>query len=111
KVKDIHRSSTFSWSPSSSPPLIATGTVASTLDEPFSSDSQLEIWVPYFLDENEFHLGIEGQSGPKGIVKDNARFSCLTWGYVDNSQPGGVIVTGMENGELELWDPVKILVG
>ncbi|KAK0229684.1 WD40-repeat-containing domain protein [Armillaria nabsnona] len=67
--------------------------------------------APNFLDKNEFDLGIEGQSGPKGAVKDTARFNRLTWGYVDSSRPRGVIVAGMENGELALWNPAKILAG
>ncbi|KAK0229698.1 hypothetical protein EDD85DRAFT_776241 [Armillaria nabsnona] len=111
KLKEIHRTSTFTWSPSSSLPLIATGTVAGALDESFSNESQLEIWAPNFLDKNEFDLGIEGQSGPKGAVKDTSRFNRLTWGYVDSSRPRGVIAAGMENGELALWDPAKILAG
>ncbi|KAK0467632.1 hypothetical protein IW261DRAFT_1573805 [Armillaria novae-zelandiae] len=111
KLKEIHRTSTFTWSPSSSLPLIATGTVAGALDESFSNESQLEIWAPDFLDKNEFDLGIEGQSGAKGAVKDTARFNRLTWGYVDSSRPRGVIAAGMENGELALWDPAKILAG
>ncbi|KAK0232505.1 hypothetical protein IW262DRAFT_1258180 [Armillaria fumosa] len=111
KLKEIHRTSTFTWSPSSPLPLIATGTVAGALDESFSNESELEIWAPNFLDKNEFDLGIQGQSGPKGAMKDTARFSCLTWGYLDSSRPQGVIAAGMENGELALWDPAKILAG
>ncbi|KAG7440702.1 uncharacterized protein BT62DRAFT_937821 [Guyanagaster necrorhizus] len=111
KLKEIHRTSTFTWSPSSSLPLIATGTVAGALDESFSNESQLEIWAPNFLDKNEFDLGIQGQSGPKGAMKDTARFNRLTWGYVDSSRLQGVIAAGMENGELALWDPAKILAG
>ncbi|KAK7038871.1 protein transport protein S31 [Paramarasmius palmivorus] len=111
KLKEIHRTSTFAWSPSASLPLIATGSVAGALDESFSNESQLEIWAPDFLDKNEFDLGVEGQSGPKGVVKDTSRFNRLTWGYVDPSRPRGVIAAGMENGELALWDPSKILAG
>ncbi|KAK0207569.1 WD40-repeat-containing domain protein [Armillaria fumosa] len=110
KLKEIHWTSTFTWSPSSSPPLIATGMVAGALGESFSSDSQLEIWAPNFLDKNEFDLGIEGQSEPKGAVKIQ-RGTRLTWGYVDSSRPRGVTAAGMENNELELWDPAKILYG
>jgi protein transport protein SEC31 len=40
-----------------------------------------------------------------------ARFNRLAWGSVNNSRPEGVIAAGMENGELALWDPVKILAG
>lgn len=74
KLKEIHRTSTFAWSPSSSLPLLATGTVAGALDESFSNESQLEIWAPNFLDKDEYDLGGEGQHGPKGFVKDSARF-------------------------------------
>ncbi|KAL0062586.1 protein transport protein S31 [Marasmius tenuissimus] len=111
KLKEIHRTSTFAWSPYTSLPLIATGTVAGALDESFSNESQLEIWGPDFLDKNEFDLGGQGHSGPKGVVKDSSRFNRLTWGYVEPSKPRGVIAAGMENGELALWDPSKILAG
>ncbi|KAF5386280.1 hypothetical protein D9757_008596 [Collybiopsis confluens] len=91
--------STFAWSPYASLPLLATGTVAGALDESFSNESQLEIWAPDFLDKHELDLGTPGQNGPKGFVKDTA------------SRPKGVIAAGMENGELALWDPAKILAG
>jgi protein transport protein SEC31 len=98
KLKEIHRTSTFAWSPSASLPLLATGTVAGALDESFSNESQLEIWAPDFLDKDEFLLGVEGQHGPKGQVKDTARFVTLyywqqflvpiTW----TNNPTGLIV-------------------
>jgi protein transport protein SEC31 len=77
KLKEIHRTSTFAWSPTLSLPLLATGTVAGALDESFSNESQLEIWAPDFLDKNEYDLGGEGRAGPKGVVADNARCVCL----------------------------------
>ncbi|KAJ7836380.1 hypothetical protein B0H14DRAFT_3109889 [Mycena olivaceomarginata] len=109
KLKEIHRTSTFAWSPSAELPLLATGTVAGALDESFSDESQLEIWAPDFLDRDEFDLGGAGQKGPKGVVKDTARFNRLAWGSVDAARPRGVIAAGLENGELALWDPAKIL--
>ncbi|KAF9004641.1 hypothetical protein BDQ17DRAFT_1354419 [Cyathus striatus] len=111
KLKQIHRTSTFAWSPTPELPLIATGTVAGALDESFSNESQLEIWAPDWLDSSEFDLGLEGYGGPKGAVKDTARFNRLAWGYVDPSRPRGVIAAGMEDGALSLWDPVEILAG
>lgn len=39
------------------------------------------------------------------------RFNRITWGYIDSTRPRGVIAAGMENGELALWDPAKILSG
>ncbi|KAF9443094.1 hypothetical protein P691DRAFT_809519 [Macrolepiota fuliginosa MF-IS2] len=111
KLKEIHRTSTFAWSPEASLPLLATGTVAGALDESFSNESQLEIWAPDFLDKHEFDLGTDPARGPKGSVTDTARFNRLAWGYVDPSRPRGVIAAGLENGELALWDPAKILAG
>jgi hypothetical protein len=73
KLKEIHRTSTFAWSPTPSLPLLATGTVAGALDESFSNESQLEIWAPDFLDKHEYDLGGEGQHGAKGVIKDTAR--------------------------------------
>ncbi|KAJ7598386.1 hypothetical protein C8J56DRAFT_1157604 [Mycena floridula] len=111
KLKEIHRTSTFAWSPSASLPMLATGTVAGALDESFSDESQLEIWAPDFLDKDEYDLGGPGEHGPKGLVTDKARFNRLTWGYVDEGRPHGVLAAGMENGELSLWDPAQILAG
>ncbi|KAF9546188.1 hypothetical protein CPC08DRAFT_738561 [Agrocybe pediades] len=111
KLKEIHRTSTFAWSPAASFPLLATGTVAGALDESLSNESQLEIWAPDFLDRDEFDLGYEGGNGPKGSVKDNARFNRLAWGCPQADHSQGVIAAGLENGELALWDPSKILGG
>jgi hypothetical protein len=72
KLKEIHRTSTFSWSPLSTP-LLATGTVAGALDESFSNDSQLEIWAPDFLNKQEYDLGGEGLHGPRGSVTNSSR--------------------------------------
>ncbi|KAI0747191.1 hypothetical protein C8Q80DRAFT_1179960 [Daedaleopsis nitida] len=109
KLKEIHRTSTFAWSPTPSLPLLATGTVAGALDESFSNNGQLEIWAPDFLDRNQFDLGGEGQAGPKGAVTTTSRFNRLAWGYVNGERPRGLIVAGMENGEIDLWDPEKIV--
>ncbi|KAH7912755.1 hypothetical protein BJ138DRAFT_1060464 [Hygrophoropsis aurantiaca] len=109
KLKEIHRTSTFAWSPTTSLPLIATGSVAGALDESFSNESQLEIWAPDFMDKNEYDLGGDGLPGPKGLVTDNSRFNRLAWGQAYKSRTQGVIAAGMENGELALWDPSQIL--
>ncbi|KAI9459387.1 hypothetical protein F5148DRAFT_1218787 [Russula earlei] len=108
KLKEIHRTSTFAWSPLSAP-LLATGTVAGALDESFSNDSQLEIWAPDFLKKQEYDLGGQGQKGPRGSVSNSSRFNRIAWGKADGSRPEGVIAAGMENGELGIWDPSKIV--
>ena len=37
------------------------------------------------------------------------RFNRIAWGKADGSRPEGMIVAGMENGELGIWDPSKIV--
>lgn len=109
KLKEIRRTSTFAWSPLPSLPLLATGTVAGALDESFSNNGQLEIWEPDFLDKNEYELGGEGQPGARASITTSSRFNRLAWGYTDSGRELGVLVAGMENGELDIWDPSKIL--
>ena len=109
KLKEIRRTSTFSWSPLPSLPLLATGTVAGALEESFSNNGQLEIWEPDFLDKNEYELGGEGQGGAKASITTSSRFNRLAWGYTDGGRDRGVLVAGMENGELDIWDPSKML--
>lgn len=130
KLKEIHRTSTFAWSPLPSLPLLATGTAAGALDASFSNESLLEIWAPNFLDKDEYDLGMEGQHGPRGVITDTSRrvlcirvnlsrsltsfpyrFHRLAWANADQTRPEGVIAAGMENGELVLWDPAKIVAG
>ena len=33
----------------------------------------------------------------------------VAWGFPNNSRSRGIIAAGMENGELGLWDPEKLL--
>jgi len=74
KLKEIHRTSTFAWSPDAPLPLLATGTVAGALDESFSNESQLELWAPDLLDKHEYDLGSDPARGPKGLVTDTSRY-------------------------------------
>ena len=83
KLKEIHRTSTFAWSPAPSLPLLATGTVAGALDESFSNNGQLEVWAPDFLDRTQFDLGGEGQAGPKGSVTTTSRCVLSCYGRAD----------------------------
>jgi protein transport protein SEC31 len=73
KLKEIHRTSTFAWSPEPTLPLLATGTVAGALDESFSNASTLEIWAPDLLDRSEYELGGESGPGPRASVEVGAR--------------------------------------
>ena len=80
KLKEIHRTATFAWSPLSTVPLIASGTVSGALDESFSNDSLLEIWEPDFFNKNEYDLGGDSYAGPKASVTTNSRYA--RWVYL-----------------------------
>ncbi|KAI9627655.1 hypothetical protein H4Q26_017222 [Puccinia striiformis f. sp. tritici PST-130] len=82
-------------------PLLATGTASGVLDSSFSTDSKLEIWSPFTNDSAE----------SKGSVVLESRFHRLAWGHAAGLRSRGVIAAGMENAELDIWDPVKILAG
>ena len=75
KLKEIHRTATFAWSPHATVPLLATGTVAGALDESFSNDSQLEIWAPDFMNKAEYELGDSAENGPKASVSTTSRYA------------------------------------
>jgi len=128
RYTSLPRTATFAWSPgpfiSSSPnpsssasangapeqqseldhfnsPLLATGTASGVLDSSFSTDSKLEIWSPFTHDSAD----------AKGTVTLQSRFHRLAWGHAAGLRPRGVIAAGMENAELDIWDPIKILAG
>ena len=73
KLKEVHRTSTFAWSPAAHLPQLATGTVAGALDASFSDESRLEIWTPNFLDRAEYDLGSDGHPPPSASVSVDAR--------------------------------------
>jgi len=107
----ISRTATFAWSPSAltgTHPYLATGTVAGALDESFSNESVLELWQPHAdnMPRNE-----HGSLTPLASITASARFNRLAWGNLNASRPRGVLAAGLENGELALWDPSKILEG
>ncbi|KAK4683998.1 protein transport protein SEC31, partial [Tremellales sp. Uapishka_1] len=116
KLKDISRTATFAWDlSSSSNPLLATGAVAGALDESFSNESQLEIWAPDFFgsedgDGQGMRLGGEGK-GPEGSVTIGSRFNRIAWSSPLDKYARGVIAAGMETGEVNVFDPAKILAG
>lgn len=109
KLKEIHRTSTFAWYPGSEATLLATGTVAGALDESFSNNGQLEIWSPDFADKNVYDLGAEGNSEATAAVTTSSRFNRLAWGYSHGGADRGILVAGMESGDLDIWDASKIV--
>ncbi|KAK0536081.1 protein transport protein S31 [Tilletia horrida] len=107
----ISRTATFAWSPAAlteSHPYLATGTVAGALDESFSNESILELWQPHADNAPKTD---EGSLAPLASLSASARFNRLAWGNVNASRPKGILAAGLENGELALWDPTKLLEG
>ena len=66
----ISRTATLAWSPakldSVAQPLLATATVAGSLDDSFSNESVLEIWKPSYAGESE-------KLDPVGSINTGAR--------------------------------------
>ncbi|KAI8847667.1 hypothetical protein BC829DRAFT_444455 [Chytridium lagenaria] len=104
KLREVNRTATIAWSPSAKHlPLLATGTVAGALDASFSTNAELEI----------FDLNLNNTDGSTnlrrlGSITSTARFNRLAWGL--NPDPKGartygILAGGMENGELNIWDP------
>jgi hypothetical protein len=67
------------------------------------------------LDLKLWCLEVRGEqfdlSDERSANKTAVRFNRIAWGAVDATRPRGVIAAGMENGELGIWDPAKILAG
>ncbi|KAL9553893.1 hypothetical protein MBANPS3_003065 [Mucor bainieri] len=104
RLDEINRTAVFAWSPGQQAPLIAAGTAAGALDDSFSNASELEL---FRLDLSSSSNCIESA----GKIASPSRFNKLVWGNVSPSSPYGIIAGGLENGELSLWDPSKIIDG
>ncbi|KAI8637267.1 hypothetical protein BD408DRAFT_406578 [Parasitella parasitica] len=102
KLNNIRRTATFAWNPGHEIPMVATGTLAGTMDDSFSNASALEIFK---LDLNPESNSLETAQR----VSTSSRFNTLAWGHVTAEKPHGIIAGGMENGELELFDASAIL--
>lgn len=68
RLREIPRTATFAWSPSTSSPYLATGTRAGAVDADFSNNTQLELWD---LDLNNFKQNYELQ--PVASVDTDSR--------------------------------------
>ncbi|KAL9123413.1 MAG: hypothetical protein Q9187_000052 [Circinaria calcarea] len=104
-LREIPRTATFAWSPSTSSTLLATGTRAGAVDADFSNDTQLELWD---LDLSNTK-GIELQ--PSASIDTDSRFHDIAWVQPKDGFSRGVIAGALENGSLDLWDAEKLLNG
>ncbi|CEP11671.1 hypothetical protein [Parasitella parasitica] len=104
KLNNIRRTATFAWNPGHEVPMVATGSLAGTMDDSFSNASELEIFK---LDLNPESKSLDTAHR----ISTNSRFNTMVWGHATAEKPHGIIAGGMENGELELYDASAILDG
>jgi len=108
KIRQVNRTATMAWSPGQHSPLVALGTASGALDPTFSTKSELEIF------DLDLDKGRTSDTEMKriGIASTNSRFNRLAWGTIgDRSKPYGILAAGMENGDLEFWNPKGIMNG
>ncbi|KAJ3056979.1 protein transport protein S31 [Rhizophlyctis rosea] len=107
RIRHIDRTATVAWSPGQHAPFLASGTVAGALDASFSTTTELEI---FDLNLNDTSAGGR-QLRRLGVTNAAARFNRLAWGHGDPSRPYGILAAGLENGQLDLWNPKAIIDG
>jgi len=105
-LKQLDRAAKTCWCPSAKyPTLIASGTVAGTLDDSFVSKSTLEIWdVDLASSSAEPRL--------LGSVESKDCFHSVAWGakgIEDGSQGYGLLAGGMSDGSINIWSASGIL--
>lgn len=74
RVREIPRTATFTWSPGTGAPLIATGTRAGAVDFDFSNETNLELW----------DLALDSPLQPGADLQPVAKFATDS-GLVDTS--------------------------
>lgn len=94
KIDEISRTSTFAWSQDVIP-LLATGTVAGTVDVNFNSSSSLELWDIFSATNSK---------EPILSASVENRFYGLEWSKPFEGRPKGLLAGAFENGVVEFWD-------
>lgn len=94
KIDEISRTSTFAWSQDVIP-LLATGTVAGTVDVNFNSSSSLELWDIFSATDSK---------EPILSASVENRFFGLEWSKPFEGRPKGLLAGAFENGIVEFWD-------
>ncbi|KAI4256767.1 MAG: hypothetical protein LQ352_001950 [Teloschistes flavicans] len=95
RMREIHRTATFAWSPGTASNYIATGTRAGAVDADFSNETQLELWDLALDDANSKELR------PVASIDTDSRLD----------HPHGLLAGALENGSLDLWSAEKLLNG
>lgn len=70
RLREVPRTATFAWSPSSGNPLLVTGTRAGAVDADFSDESKLELWDLSLDDKQQ---GLELQ--PLASITTESRYT------------------------------------
>lgn len=70
RLREIPRTATFAWSPSSGKPLLVTGTRAGAVDANFSDESKIELWELSLDDQQQ---GLELQ--PLASISTEAKYA------------------------------------
>ena len=120
RLREINIKAQFAFSPVST--FIATGTAAGVLSDDLSGEACIEIYDTKLdtADTEAFTLTASGSQPISEryaeaqwckICTDVYRCVSIAWGAVSNDRPQGVIAAAMDNGSVDLWDPVAILAG
>lgn len=70
RLREVPRTATFAWFPSSGKPLLVTGTRAGAVDADFSDESKLELWD---LSLDDTQQGLELQ--PLASITTESRYT------------------------------------
>lgn len=105
-LKQLDRAARTAWCPSSKfRTLIASGTIAGTIDDSFETKSQLEIY-DIDLGSSSHEMRLLGSIGSKDC------FHSVAWGakgIEDGSMPYGIVAGGMSDGSINIWNVNSIL--
>ncbi|KAL8781277.1 MAG: hypothetical protein Q9194_000472 [Teloschistes cf. exilis] len=101
RMREIHRTATFAWSPATASNYIATGTRAGAVDADFSNETQLEVWDLALDEANRKELR------PIASIDTDSRLVKL----VPQRKHTGLLAGALENGSLDLWSAEKLLNG
>ena len=103
-LREIPRTATFAWSPSTASSYVATGTRAGAVDADFSNETRLELWDLQLDDSVQ-----KSELQPLASIDTDSRFHDIAWGRRSDKHAKGVIAGALESGSLDLWDAEKIL--
>lgn len=106
-LKQLDRAARTAWCPSARyPSLLASGTIAGTIDDSFVTKSQLEI----------YELGLAHHANDMrllGSIESKDCFHSIAWGSKGMEDGGamshGVVAGGMSDGSINLWNVDAIL--